>query len=79
MAEINNLAKWSNDESSNCEKDYGTTCIICKIRWIELKEKCGEWVQCDIWDEYICPKCFEKKDIFKENDFFVVFELDHKY
>ena len=36
---------------------------ICKITWIELAEKCGGWIQCDICDEYIRPRCYGKRDI----------------
>ena len=32
-------------------------------------EKCGDWVQCDICDEYICLKCYEKRDISADDDF----------
>ena len=49
--QCNNLAKSSNGESSN-EEDDGTTFIICKIPWTELTEKCGDWAQCAICDEY---------------------------
>ena len=50
--QCNNLAKSSNGESSNEEEDDGTTFIICKIPWTELTEKCGDWAQCAICDEY---------------------------
>ena len=53
----NNLDKSSNGESSNEEESGGTTCRICQIPRIELMEKCGYWVQFDICDEYIYPKC----------------------
>ena len=74
-----NLAELSNDESSVEEEGDGTTCSICKILWVELMEKCGDWVQCDICDEYICPKCYDKRDISADDDFFVAFTSDHKY
>ena len=69
----------SNDESSNEEEDDGTAWEICKILWIELTEICRYRVQCDIFDEYICQKCYEKKDISADDYFFVVFASDHKY
>ena len=25
-------------------------------------EKCADWVQCDICDEYICPKIYDKRE-----------------
>ena len=59
----NNLPESSNEDSSDEEKNDGTTCKIFKIPRIKLKEKCGDWVQCDICDEYIVPKCYEKRDI----------------
>ena len=68
-----------NDESSDEDEDYGTTCKICKIYWIELTKKCGDWVQCNIYSEYICTKCNDKRDISADDDFLIVFELDHKY
>ena len=44
----NSLTESLNDENSD-EKEYdGTTCKICKITWIELTEKCGDWLQCEI-------------------------------
>ena len=43
-------------------------------------EKCRDWVQCHIYDEYICPKCYDKRDISADDDFFfVAFALDHKH
>ena len=33
----------------------------------------------NICDEYICPKCYRKRDIFADYDFFVVFASDRKY
>ena len=67
--ECNNLAKSSNDESSD-EEDDNTTCKTCKIRWIELMEKCEEWVQWDICDEYICTKSYGDRNISTDDDFF---------
>ena len=67
--QCNNSAESSNDESRDEEKDDSPTCKICKIHWIELTEKCGDGVQCDICDEYICPKCYEKRDISDDDDF----------
>ena len=61
--QCNKLAKSSNDESSDDEEDHGTTFMICKILWRELMEKCGDRVQCDICNKYICPKCYDKRDI----------------
>ena len=61
--QCNNLPESSNEDSSDEEKNDGTTCKIFKIPRIKLKEKCGDWVQCDICDEYIVPKCYEKRDI----------------
>ena len=59
----NILAESSNDESSDEEEDDGTTYKIFNIPRIELKEKCGYQAQCDICDEYIVPKCFQKRYI----------------
>ena len=59
--QCNNLAESSNGESSD-EEDDGT-CKICKIPWVELTEKCGDWVQCNICDECICLKCYGNIDI----------------
>ena len=67
--QCNNLAASSNDESNGEGEDDGTTCKICKIPWKELMEKCGYWIQCDICDEYICPKCYEKRNISADDDF----------
>ena len=64
------MAESPNDESSDKEEDDGTTCKTCKIPWIEQTEKCRDWVQCDICDEYICPKCYDKRDISADDDFF---------
>ena len=75
----NNMAESSNDESSDKEEDDGTTCKIYKIPWIELMEKCGDWFQCNICGECIFPKCYDKRGISADDDFFVVFYLDHKY
>ena len=77
--QCNNMVESSNDESSDEEEDDGTTCKIWKILWIELMKKCGDWVQCDMCDECICPKCYDKRDISADDDFFVVFASDHKY
>ena len=66
------MAESSNDESSDEEEDDSTTCKFCKIPWTGLTEKCGYWVQCDIWDEYICPKCYGKRDVSVDDDFFVI-------
>ena len=71
LRQCNNLAESSSDESSVEEEDDGTsTCKICKIPWTELTEKCRYWVQRDICDEYICPKCYGKRDISTDDDFF---------
>ena len=63
------MVESSNDESSDEEEDDGTTCKICKIPWIELTEKREDWVQCDMYDEYIFPKCYDKADISADDDF----------
>ena len=75
--QCNNLAESSNDDSSD-EEDDDTPCKICKIPSIEITDKGKDWIQCDIWDEYICPKCYDKKNISADDDFFVVFPSDHK-
>ena len=59
--QCNNLAESSNDDTNNKEEDDGTTCKICKIPWIELREKCGDSVQCHICDEYTCPNCYDQE------------------
>ena len=45
---------------------------ICKISCKELTEKCGYSVQCDLCDEHICPKFYDKRDNSVDDDFFVV-------
>ena len=43
-------------------------------------EKCGDWVQYDtVCGEYICPNCYDKRDISADNNFFVAFALEHGY
>ena len=74
LRQCNNLAESSNDRSSDAE-GHDFTCKICEILWIELTD----WVQCDICDEYICPKCYGKRDISADDHFFVVFASDQKY
>ena len=61
--QCSNLAKSPNDESSNKEGDDDTNCKICKISRIEMTAKCGDWVQCDTCDEYISPKCYDKRHV----------------
>ena len=59
------------DFFSKCEEEnYSTTCKICKTPSIKLMKKCGDWFQCDICEEYIWPKCYEKSDISADNDIF---------
>ena len=36
--QCNNFAESSNDESSDEEEDYGITCKICEILWVELTD-----------------------------------------
>ena len=67
-SQSNDLAGSSIDESSDEEED-GTTCKICKISWIELAEKCGDWVQCDTCNEYIFQECYDKRDISADDKF----------
>ena len=74
-----NLVESSNDDSSVDEEGNGTTCKICKILCIELTKKCGDWFPGDICDEYKCPKCYDKREISVDDDFFVVLASDHKY
>ena len=31
-------------------------------------EKCADWVQCDICDEYICPKSYDKRQTDRDRD-----------
>ena len=66
----NNLDESLNDESGDEEEDDGITYKFCKIPWIELTKKWGDCVQCDICDQYICPKCYDKRDISADDDFF---------
>ena len=61
------------------KEDDSTTCKIWDVPWIELAEKYRDWVRYDIYDEYICPKCYDKRDISADDNFFVVFASDHKY
>ena len=70
--QCNNVAEWLNGESSDEEEDDGTTCKIFKISWIESTEKCDDWVQWYMWWIYR-PKCYGKRDISSDGDFFVVF------
>ena len=65
--QCNNLVKSSNAESSD-EEDDNSTCIFCKIPWIELTEKCGDWVYCNKYDQCICPKCYYRGDILTDDD-----------
>ena len=67
--QCDNLALSSNNESSDEEEDNGTTWKICKIPWIELAQQWGDWVQCDICDKYIGPKCYDKRDISADEIF----------
>ena len=68
--QYNNLAESLNDESSNEQEDDVTAYKMCKTPWIELTEKCGDWVQWNICNEYICPNCYDKRDISANDDFF---------
>ena len=43
---------------------------------LELTEQCRDWAQYDICNEYICPKCYDKRDISTDNDVFVVLRSD---
>ena len=76
--QYNSLAESQNDKSGDKEEYDGTTCKVYKTAWIELTEKCGDWIQSDICDEYIYPKCYDKRDVSADDDFFVVFASDHK-
>ena len=71
LQQCNNLAESTNDGSSDEEGDDGTICKICKIPWIELTEKCRDWVQYNTCDKYISPKCYGKRDISLNDDLFV--------
>ena len=31
-------------------------------------EKCADWVQCDICDEHICPKSYDKRQTDRDRD-----------
>ena len=53
--------------------------VPAQIPWIELTEKCGDWAQYNIFDEYICPNSYKKKDILAGDDFFVEFASDQNY
>ena len=64
MRQCKNLAESSNGESNDEEDDGTITCKVCKIPPIVLAEKYGDWVQCDICDEYICPKDISADDEF---------------
>ena len=71
MRQCNNLAESSNNESCDEEEDDGTTtCKTYKIPWIELTEKCGDWVQRDICNEYFCLKRYDKRGISADDDIF---------
>ena len=70
--QCNNLVELSNHESSHKEENDGTNCKIFKKIWRDLTEKCGDWVQWNICDEYICPKCYDQGDISAEGDFFLL-------
>ena len=77
MRQCNNLVESSNNESCDEEEDNGTTiCKTYKISWIELTEKCGDWVQCDICNDQSAMT----REIFPQMMIFViVFASDHKY
>ena len=49
--QYNNMTESLNDESSDEEEAVGTTYKMCKILWIELMEKCGDWIQYKICGE----------------------------
>ena len=61
--QCNNLAESLNDESSN--EDADTTCKIFRIPWIELTEKCGDWVQC-LYAINISAQSAMKREIFPQ-------------
>ena len=48
-----NLVESLIDEKSDEGEDYDTTCKIYKIPWVKLTEKCRDWFQCNICEEYI--------------------------
>ena len=60
--QCNDFAESSNDESSD-EGDDRTTSKMFKIPWIELTEKCGDWVQCSICDDMSAQSAMTR-DIF---------------
>ena len=64
--QCDNLTESSNDESSDEKENDVTICKTCKIPWIELKEKCGGGVQCDIYDKYIYPRRYDKRDMIPQ-------------
>ena len=68
--ECKNLAESWNDGCNVEEEDGRSTCKNCKLPWIELMEKCKGWVQFDICDKYICPKCCDKIDLCAGKGFF---------
>ena len=61
--------KRSNNSDGILAEDHGTSCRNCKISWTELTEKCRDWIQCDIGHEYICSKCYDKRNIFTDDNF----------
>ena len=76
--ECNKLAESSNNECSDEKEDDGTaTCKICKIPWIEMW-RLGS-MRYTVCDEYICPKCCDKRDISADDVFLVGFASDYKY
>ena len=59
------------DDEENNEGDNGeesTACLVCGRLW-KTYTKRGEWLICDICDQYVCPKCVPK-EIDYEDDFF---------
>ena len=54
---------------SKSEAEDDVKCKFCPNWWASYKDKNGEqWLQCDLCDEYICPKCLPG-DIDLEDDY----------
>ena len=58
-----NATIWPNHQMTRAatkEKLMVLPAKICRILWIELTEKCGDWDQCNICNEFFCPKFYDK-------------------
>ena len=55
-------------ESESEEEEDNTTCSLCGQLWRKYTKK-GQWLICDLCDQYICPKCVPR-DTDYADDFY---------